>query len=782
MPRSVAFWPFAAPDSAAADGDGTIAVTRGQDGTITVSRHRADEPQVYAAPVAEGLWVATDLGELVARLRDEGIEPAPHHPTVLSYLRGDDVASAPTTFFEHIARLRAGDELQAHPDGTVTRRRPQSVTPGRADQLPTVLADALDAGADTERRTVIAGEDLASAAVIAAAGGGENLAVLGVRAGSTRARDTAGDAAGGGRVTAAAQAAGTDEHTVHPTTEQFKKDLGDLVRTQSEPFAGLGVYAHYCAMREAARRSDGPLHVIDASGPLGAGLISSSTLREVTADAPGGMLSSVKDRITRRGRRELQADAVLDGAFVASAPAVGHLPAAPGAARDTAAVVAAQRNAERFGAALELPLVAPEVAAAIAAGGTQAHTQSQNSGGDQQARMGRAEVFAPLVPEAVRAVEPARMAAIDQHEWLSRLKGTLHQVFRSETFARRPWIDQRAVLEAFEAHVAGRTTGGDELFWRLLSLELWMRECVDADPRAGAQAAEGADPTADALGTDGGDDHGEHAEPDPKEPLAANPGKHLDLEVREAGRTVTARRYPIQTGKFAADSDMDAEVTRYVGGFFAALDACLEAGGPEAQEHREATAGRPWNLTISEKIIAIMQGRSYFVWDIHPTWWARTLSSYVSRTPAGIGLGDPVTMQLAIQEAGLPRVVAASVAGAVGKALGRRGVFYEVVGGNVRAIDGPTEYSVYPANVSAKLPPADPDRVAAHLNDVVRRAVPEAWRETFTGTVVMDANDLGRNTLGKAAPASGEHYELQFADNPLGQGREQTPMAIVFER
>ena len=157
------------------------------------------------------------------------------------------------------------------------------------------------------------------------------------------------------------------------------------------------------------------------------------------------------------------------------------------------------------------------------------------------------------------------------------------------------------------------------------------------------------------------------------------------------------------------------------------------------------------------------------------------LSRYVTRTPAGIGLGSPFTMQLAIEEAGLPRVLFASAGGAVGKVLGKRGLFYDLVGGDIRAIDGPTEYSVYPANVSAKLGPKDPDDVAAHLSAAIRARVPEAYRDTFGGTVVMDANDIGRNVLGKDAPGAKERYELMFADNPLGQGSEQTPMAIVFE-
>ncbi|MFC0676075.1 asparagine synthetase B, partial [Brachybacterium hainanense] len=424
-------------------------------------------------------------------------------------------------------------------------------------------------------------------------------------------------------------------------------------------------------------------------------------------------------------------------------------------------ITAARRNAARFGILVILPLLNTAVRAALRA---DART-------DPAAAL---EALGPLANPSAAATRPEHPAAIDLEAWTSRLKGMLHQVFRSEQFARRGWADQRAVLEAFEDHIAGRSVGGAPVFWRLFLLELWMREVVEADPDAPEPE------TGEPLSLE--DDHGRFDEPEPKDPLAANAGKDLDLELADAEGGTVARRYPIRTGKFAADTPMDPEIRRYVVDFFTALDAALEDEGPEARDHRDATLGRSWNLTVSEKIIAIMQGRSYFVWDVKPSWWASTLSRYVARTPAGIGLGDPVTMQLAIQEAGLPRVLLASAAGAAGKLVRKKGLFYQVVGGNVRAIDGPTEYSVYPANVSAKLPPKDPDAVAAHLNDVIRAAVPERWRDTFAGTVVMDANDIGRNTLGQAAPLSATHYELQFADNPLGQGREQTPMAIVFER
>lgn len=745
-------------------GDG-LHLERRADGSVHARRLRAGGPQLYLAVVADGVVWGTRLGDLVRALARRGEAIAPHHGTVLAFLRGDDVASAPTTFYEGIQRLRAGDEVTVGPDGTCDRARPEPPAPAASLPLASALRSAVrealgDAGASP---VVLLGEDLGSAALLGAVEG--PAAAVRVRAGSTRVQDAGSEVEGPSRAVAAARAADADLRTVRPTTDQFKKDLGDLVRTQAEPFAGLGVYAHYCAVRDAARDGSGAV-LLDAGGPLGSGLIDLSRPAEDPRPADG-LLGTLRERVRGHTRRHLGADMLLARPFLEETAATGQLAARPQAARDTGAVVAAQRNAARFGVPLCLPLVDPRVASALARSADVAGPEGLDASGPLVA-------LAPLAAPAAAGTRPERRAPIDQHEWLSRLKGTLHQVFRSEQFATRPWADQRATLEAFEEHVAGRVTGGDDVFWRLLSVELWMRECVD-------------DPLRETTGSagdtwQGEDDHGRFDEPEPKAALAPNAGKRLDLEVRGDGAPVMARRYPLQTGKFAVDSDMDAEVARYVGSFFTALETELAGDGPEAEDHRAATVGRPWNLTISEKIIAIMQGRSYFVWDVKPSWWARSLSGYVARTPAGIGLGDPVTMQLAIQEAGLPRVLAASVAGAAGKVLRRKGWFYHVVGGNVRAIDGPTEYSVYPANVSAKLPPKDPDAVAAHLNEVVRAAVPEAWRPTFTGTVVMDANDIGRNTLGQAAPRSARHYELQFADNPLGQGREQTPMAIVFER
>jgi hypothetical protein len=274
-----------------------------------------------------------------------------------------------------------------------------------------------------------------------------------------------------------------------------------------------------------------------------------------------------------------------------------------------------------------------------------------------------------------------------------------------------------------------------------------------------------------STGTDAtsGPDHARSAVPhDPppaKEPLAPNDGKSLVVEV-EGMRWA---RIPLQTGLFARGDDVPARVSSYV------RDAArLVAESPQLSGVFEG----PWYVVVSEKIVAISQGRSYFTWEIDPGPAARVLSRLVQRTPHGIGLGSPWTMQLAINEAGLPRILAAAAASVVGKAVGQRGWFYVVAGHRVNAIDGPTSYSAFPSNVSAKLPPKDPGKVATAITKALSAQLPEDIAGTLAGTVVIDSNDLGRDVLGHDTDRRPGFFCELFRDNPFGQGRQQTPIAI----
>lgn len=174
-------------------------------------------------------------------------------------------------------------------------------------------------------------------------------------------------------------------------------------------------------------------------------------------------------------------------------------------------------------------------------------------------------------------------------------------------------------------------------------------------------------------------------------------------------------------------------------------------------------------LFISERIVAITQGRAFPIKDIKPSFLAKFLVKFVHKSSYGIGLGSSWTMELAIREAGILRIVLGIFASAITKPFGIKGVFYKVVGKNINAIDGPCSYTLPPYNEYAKLGPANPEKAAKELSANLHNEV-----------VIIDANDLGVCVLGKSNQNIDDNFcKNVFKDNPLGQSKEQTPLCIV---
>ncbi|MBQ6368378.1 MAG: coenzyme F420-0:L-glutamate ligase [Erysipelotrichaceae bacterium] len=172
---------------------------------------------------------------------------------------------------------------------------------------------------------------------------------------------------------------------------------------------------------------------------------------------------------------------------------------------------------------------------------------------------------------------------------------------------------------------------------------------------------------------------------------------------------------------------------------------------------------------ISEKCVACTQGRAIPMESIQPSGLAKFLSRFVTKTPAGIGLGIPETMHFAIKECGTFRILLAAAAGAIGKAIGKKGWFYIVAGPKASSIDGPTPNTLPPYNHYVVLGPKEPNKVAKAISDKI--GVP---------AFVVDINDLGGNILGSSDPAIDNATIVKILkDNPLGQDHEQTPMGII---
>ncbi len=172
---------------------------------------------------------------------------------------------------------------------------------------------------------------------------------------------------------------------------------------------------------------------------------------------------------------------------------------------------------------------------------------------------------------------------------------------------------------------------------------------------------------------------------------------------------------------------------------------------------------------ISEKAVACTQRRAIPIKDIKPRRLARFLSRFVYKNPYGIGLSMPETMEMALRECGVVRILFAALVSAVGKLFGRRGWFYRVAGDKARSIDGPCDCTIPPYNQYVVLGPADPDQAARALS-----------RGCGCPVAVVDINDLGGNILGVSHPELDKAWLVRvLRDNPLGQSDQQTPMGII---
>ena len=171
---------------------------------------------------------------------------------------------------------------------------------------------------------------------------------------------------------------------------------------------------------------------------------------------------------------------------------------------------------------------------------------------------------------------------------------------------------------------------------------------------------------------------------------------------------------------------------------------------------------------ISEKVVSISQGRAVGMWQVTPRPLARLISHFVHTTRHGLGIGQPVVMEMAMREVGAPRIVFAALIGGLTRTLGRGGDFYRIAGRRVAAIDGPNRYTVKPFGYYVILAPERPDEVAQDFS-----------RMLDVGVAIVDCNDLGSEVLGASEGADREFVRAALRDNPMGQRDQRTPMGVI---
>ena len=176
-------------------------------------------------------------------------------------------------------------------------------------------------------------------------------------------------------------------------------------------------------------------------------------------------------------------------------------------------------------------------------------------------------------------------------------------------------------------------------------------------------------------------------------------------------------------------------------------------------------------LSFGAKVMAMCTKNVRTRAQVKPGFWANFLWRFAGINHTGVGMHEPYKLQLVIDMVGLPRVLLAVFCSAVTKAFGIHGVFYKVCGQGVGGIDGFYFRSSFDRYKElALINPPNPAELCNALE-----------KETGIPVVLMDANDIEQNQLGKCDdfPLTDDEIQDAMRDNPSGQGDELTPLILI---
>jgi len=229
--------------------------------------------------------------------------------------------------------------------------------------------------------------------------------------------------------------------------------------------------------------------------------------------------------------------------------------------------------------------------------------------------------------------------------------------------------------------------------------------------------------------------------------ISPNLGKKLAIVLQEKKYA----RYPIKTHFITTSDSLDSIISKYV--------------LPVAEKNDI--------IVLCQKIVSIIQGRVIQKSDVKVGFWAKFLSRFAKKTPYGFSVGNPLKMQVAINLAGLPRILLACFCSGVAKIFGISGTFYRVVDHQISQIDGFYGEAFPQYAEMGILGSKDSDKVCEELKN--------KFGFSF---VVADVNDLGRNIIGRSQDLKEKDKLILEAlkDNPAGQSNQQTPIIIIRKK
>ncbi len=176
-------------------------------------------------------------------------------------------------------------------------------------------------------------------------------------------------------------------------------------------------------------------------------------------------------------------------------------------------------------------------------------------------------------------------------------------------------------------------------------------------------------------------------------------------------------------------------------------------------------------VAITAKVMAMCTKNVKRMEDMKLGFFAKLMARFAGINSTGVGMHEPYKLQLVIDMVGLPRVLLAGFVSAVTRPFGVKGLFYKICGHGVAGIDGFYFRSSFERYKTLAL--INPENPVELSNDMTKN--------TGIPVVIMDANDIDQNQLGKCDtfPLTDDEIQDALKDNPCGQGDEMTPIILI---
>jgi len=426
------------------------------------------------------------------------------------------------TFFHGITRLMPGGLAVISPDGRVSRRtytrlhgdlRSLADDPAPYDEQArerfgailrssirsrlvsdVPIGTALSGGLDSSTIVGTVSQLLAGSDAEAAAVGSQQQAFSAIFPGEVNDEERYIDAV-------AKRFPSVRVHKIQPSVRDFLVDLPDFVRSQEEPVVSTGPYAQYCVMRQASRHVtvmlDGQGADEMMAGYVPYYLVNARQLRRDGQNAAtAAELAWVSGLLWRLARTKV-ADKML---FRTESP-LSELMSHDFAARHAdermhivtddlkerlhddlfkhslpALLRYEDRNTMRFSLEGRVPFLSADLLRTLWAVDNSAIL---HAGWNKRALR---DATAGLLPPVVNRRRKKIGFTTPEDAWFAQIAPQVMDIFSAPSFGARPYFRQSAVVRAFRQFMVGRSTVETMTFWRMLNLELWMREFIDPGP------------------------------------------------------------------------------------------------------------------------------------------------------------------------------------------------------------------------------------------------------------------------------------------------------------